>query len=615
MRHLHSFHQLYVITKFNPLPLIPETAFKTSLRTHRAGALRASNDGQPVTLAGWVHRSRNLGGIVFLDLRDRAGIVQISFDPKWTPPAEIEKAAALGQECVVIIEGEVALRPAEMRNPELATGDIELRARSVKLIGPAETPAIPVARGKGEKLAAEELRLRHRHLDLRRPELQENLQLRHRLMQTTRRYLDERGYLEIETPILTKPTPEGARDYLVPSRVHAGEFYALPQSPQLYKQLLMISGYDRYFQIARCFRDEDLRADRQPEFTQIDIEASFISSEDIITLTEGLLGALFNDAGIEIPSHFGRLTYTEAMERYGSDRPDMRYELEVFDASDAFRGSDFAITRSALENGGRVRGIRIPGGGSLSRKQVDELEAIAKSAGASGLLRVRNAGGTLEGPAAKFLSDAGADILGLGDGDLSLMVAAPDDVTAPALDRVRQEVARRLNLFPERSARMLWVTDFPLFGRDSTTGALTSVHHPFTAPHPDDIDKLESDPLSVRALAYDVIMNGTELGGGSIRISDPALQRRVLRVLGITDKEADARFGFLLEALNAGAPPHGGIAFGFDRIVMLLAGAPSLRDVIAYPKTTAARALFEGAPTPIDPAELSQLHLRTETKA
>jgi aspartyl-tRNA synthetase len=615
MHHLHSFHQLYAITKFNALPLIPETAFKTSLRTHRAGALRATDEGQSVSLAGWVHRSRNLGGIVFLDLRDRAGIVQISFDPKWTPPAEIEKAAALGQECVIIVRGEVALRPPDGRNPELATGDIEVRAHSVDLIGPADTPAIPVARGKGEKLAAEELRLRHRHLDLRRPELQENLVLRHRLMQTTRRYLDERGYLEIETPILTKPTPEGARDYLVPSRVHPGEFYALPQSPQLYKQLLMISGFDRYFQIARCFRDEDLRADRQPEFTQIDIEASFVGPEDIISLTEGLLAALFHVAGIDVPMHFGRLSYGEAMERFGSDRPDMRYELEVFDASDAFQGSDFAITRTALGSGGRVRGIRIPGAASFSRKQVDELEAIAKSAGASGLLRVRRSNGTLEGPAAKFLSDGGTEVLALADGDLCLMVAGSDDVSSPALDRVRQEVARRLDLIPDRSAHMLWVTDFPLFVRDASSGGLTSVHHPFTAPHPDDLDKLESDPLSVRALAYDVIMNGTELGGGSIRISDPALQRRVLRILGVSDEEANARFGFLLEALNAGAPPHGGIAFGFDRIVMLLAGATSLRDVIAYPKTTAARALFEGAPTQIDPRELSDLHLRTESRA
>jgi aspartyl-tRNA synthetase len=593
--------------------LIAEPDFATSLRTHLAGSLRAGNATQPVALAGWVHRARNLGGIVFLDLRDRAGIVQISFDPKWTPSAEIEKAAAFGQECVIKVKGEVALRPAEMKNPDMATGDIEVHATSVELIGPAETPAIPVARGKGEKLPAEELRLRYRHLDLRRPELQQNLILRHRLMQTTRRFLDENGYLEIETPILTKPTPEGARDYLVPSRVHPGEFFALPQSPQIYKQLLMISGFDRYFQLARCFRDEDLRADRQPEFTQIDIEASFVTPEDIISLTEGMLGAVCRDAGIELPEKFVRMTYADAMERYGSDRPDLRYDLALFDASDAFRGSDFAITRGALEAGGRVRGIRIPGGATFSRKQVDELESIAKSAGASGLLRVRHMNGGLEGPAAKFLSGKGAEVLALADGDLCLMVAGPDAVSSPSLDRVRQEVARRLDLTAGAAVEMLWVTDFPLFATDTASGGLTSVHHPFTAPHPDDLAKLDSDPLTVRAAAYDVIMNGTELGGGSIRINDPELQRRILQLLGLSDEEMQTRFGFLIEALRAGAPPHGGIALGFDRIAMLLCGTPSLRDVIAFPKTTAARALFEGAPTPIDPKDLKELHLRSDS--
>jgi len=590
----------------------PSSRFATAKRSHLAGELRASHAGTKVKLGGWVHRIRNLGGIVFLDLRDRAGLVQVSFDPKWTPPDVIERAGRLGLETVVLVDGEVAARPTEMRNAEMETGEIEVRARDFRIVGPAETPAIPVARGKGEKLPAEELRLKHRNLDLRRPDLQKNLILRHRLQQVTRRYLDERGFLEIETPILTKPTPEGARDYIVPSRVHPGEFYALPQSPQLYKQLLMISGFDRYFQIARCFRDEDLRADRQPEFTQIDIEASFIEPEDIITLTEGMLAAQFSESGQEIPARFDRLKYADAMERFGSDRPDLRYGLELFDASDAFRGSDFGITNSALAAGGRVRGIRIPGGAALSRKQVDEIEAIAKSAGAGGLTRLKRGATGLEGPAAKFLSESGVQRLGIGEGELCLLVAGGEHVSSPALDRVRQDVAQRLSLIPGNQQSFLWVTDFPMFIREQN-GTLSSVHHPFTAPNPDDIALLDSAPEKVRALAYDVVLNGLELGGGSIRINDPTLQRKVLALLGIDAQTAQARFGFLLDALSAGAPPHGGIALGFDRLAMVLAGASSLRDVIAFPKTTAARALFEDAPSAVPPEDLRELHLQTMT--
>lgn len=586
--------------------------FATAKRSHLGGELRSSHAGTRVRLGGWVHRIRNLGGIVFLDLRDRAGLVQVSFDPKWTSPEVIGRAGRLGLETVVTVQGEVAARPTEMRNPDMETGEIEIRAHDFQIVGPAETPAIPVARGKGEKLPAEELRLKHRNLDLRRSELQKNLILRHRLMQTTRRYLDERGYLEIETPILTKPTPEGARDYVVPSRVHPGEFYALPQSPQLYKQLLMVAGFDRYFQIARCFRDEDLRADRQPEFTQIDIEASFIEREDIIALTEGMLVALFKESAIEIPSQFDRMRYADAMERFGSDRPDMRYSLEVFDGSDVFRGSDFGVTNTVLAAGGRVRGIRIPGGATLSRKQVDEIEAIAKSAGAGGLIRLKRGASGLEGPAAKFLTEGAAQRLAIGEGELCLLVAGAETVTSPALDRVRQDVAQRMQMVSEGKRTFLWVTDFPLFIRESN-GALSSVHHPFTSPNPEDIALLDSAPEKVRALAYDVVLNGTELGGGSIRINDPSLQRRVLSLLGIDAQHAQTRFGFLLDALSAGAPPHGGIALGFDRIAMMLAGASSLRDVIAFPKTTAARALFEDAPSAVPPEDLRELHLQTMT--
>ena len=590
---------------------LPEqSVLATSLRTDTCGLLRERDAGRTVRLGGWVHRSRDLGGLVFIDLRDRTGLVQLAFGPDWSDADALRLAAAVGVESVVLCEGVVVARDPERQNPDMQTGALEVRVTSLRVVGPAVTPALPVARGRGEKMAAEELRLRHRYLDLRRPELQDNLVLRHRLLQVSRRYLSDRGYLELETPILTKPTPEGARDYLVPSRVHPGEFYALPQSPQIYKQLFMCCGFDRYFQIARCFRDEDLRADRQPEFTQIDIEASFIEREDILALAEGLLGALWTEAGHSIPPHFDRMSYRDAMEFYGCDRPDLRYDLRLADYTAVFAGLDFAVTTTAIAGGARVRGLIVPGGAAWSRKQIDELEALAKSAGAGALLRLRHADGSYDGPLAKFLTDNARIALSLADGDLALFVAAPDRVANPALDRVRQECARRLDVVDGKSQRFIVVMDFPMFEEDPATGALAAVHHPFTAPHPEDMLAFPDQPARWRALAYDVVLNGTELGGGSIRISDPAMQSQMFTLLGIGDvTDQERRFGFLLEGLRAGAPPHGGIAFGFDRIAMLLSGAPSLRDVIAFPKTTAARSLFEGAPVAVSAEDLAELHL------
>ena len=565
--------------------------------------------GQRVRLGGWVHRSRDLGGIVFIDLRDRDGLVQVAFGPSWTAADVVAAAQKLGTETVILVEGEVVARPDAMRNPELASGDVEVHAATLRVVGPAETPAIPVARGKGEELAAEELRLKYRHLDLRRSDLQANLILRHRLLQRARRTLSDLEFLEIETPILTKPTPEGARDYLVPSRVHPGECFALPQSPQIYKQLLMVSGFDRYFQIARCFRDEDLRFDRQPEFSQIDIEASFVTQEDVLGFVETVLVALWDEAGQKIPRPFPRVTWREAMERYGTDKPDLRFDYPIADWTKQVQPLAVPFFQSAT-NGSRVRGIAVPGGGTLSRKDVDQLAEAAKTMGASGLAWVKRQGEQLSGSVGKHFTAEALGRIGVGDGDIALMTVGPDRVTSPALDRIRREVIRRLAPKPKLAHAFCWVVDFPLFEPDPETGKPVFAHHPFTSPHPEDQSKLDSEPFACRALHYDAVYNGNELGSGSIRITDPDVQRTVFRHLGLSPEEIDARFGFLLNGLAAGAPPHGGFAIGFDRTVMLIVGAVSMRDVIAFPKTTAARALFEGAPAPARPEDLAALHIK-----
>jgi len=588
------------------------TPSRTGWRTHRCGELRATHAGQRVRLGGWVHRRRDLGGLVFVDLRDRAGLVQVAFGPGWSPPEVLARAGGLGSETVVVVAGDVVARPPDMRNADLATGEIEVHAAELEILGPAATPAIPVARAKGEELPAEELRLKYRHLDLRRPEMQANLVLRHRLLQRARKTLSDLEFLEIETPILTKPTPEGARDYLVPSRLHAGEFYALPQSPQIYKQLLMVCGFDRYFQIARCFRDEDLRYDRQPEFTQIDLEASFVGQEDVLGFVEAVLAALWDEGGHAIGRPFPRLTHREAMERYGTDKPDQRYDLAIADWTALVRPLGVPFFQSAVKDGSRVRGLAVKGGGALSRKDVDQLAEVTKQLGGAGLAWVKRQGEQISGSVGKHFTAETLGRLGVGDGDVALMTVGPDRITSPVLDKVRQEVIRRLAPRPETAHAFCWVVDFPLFELDPETGRPVFAHHPFTSPHPEDVAKLEADPLACRALHYDAVYNGHELGSGSIRITDPAVQRRVFGHLGLTPQEAEARFGFLLAALAAGAPPHGGFAIGFDRVAMLLAGAASLRDVIAFPKTTAARALFEGAPAPAAPADLATLHIEVK---
>jgi aspartyl-tRNA synthetase len=584
----------------------------TALRSHRCGELTRALVGQEVRLGGWVHRRRDLGGLVFIDLRDRAGLVQLSCNPEWTPAETMVRAAEAGTESVVLVSGTVQLRPEPSRDPDLVSREVEVHVTGLEVVGPAQTPAIPVARKEKEELPAEELRLKHRVLDLRRPELQRNLILRHRLLQRARRTLTALDFLEIETPILTKPTPEGARDYLVPSRIHRGEFYALPQSPQIYKQLLMVAGYDRYFQIARCFRDEDLRADRQPEFTQIDLEASFVSAEDVQEVIEQVLVDLWSEGGVPVSRPFPRITYREAMERYGIDKPDLRFGYEIRDLTSLIGGDAASFLADARASGGRLRGIVVPNAAGMSRKELDALTAAAKDAKAGGLIWARRTGAGWEGQGVKAVGSTLLEKLGGDEGDLLLAVVGADTVTSPALHAVRAGLMRRPDAKPRTTHAFTWVVDFPLFEHDPEIGQHVPAHHPFTAPHPDDMGKLDSDPGSCRALHYDAVYNGVELGSGSIRITDPVVQRLIFSLLGIPDSDIRRRFGFLLDGLAAGAPPHGGFALGFDRITMLLADAASLRDVIAFPKTTTARALFEGAPTPVDPADLRALRLEVK---
>jgi aspartyl-tRNA synthetase len=575
------------------------------MKRRGAGTIGKADLGQVVKLQAWVQRRRDHGGLLFLDLRDRSGVVQVVVRPEDQP----EVAAALAPvraEWVVEVEGVVREREPGKANPELATGAFEVAAGRAAVLSRCE-PLPFTLDGKTE--ASEELRLRHRYLDLRRPALAANLVLRDRVTLAIRNYFHAHGFVDVETPVLTRSTPEGARDYLVPSRVHRGSFYALPQSPQLFKQLLMVSGFERYVQIARCFRDEDLRADRQPEFTQLDVEMSFPSEEDVFALVEGLFAEIFPLGGITPPATFPRLTYDGAMARYGSDRPDLRYELPIADLSARLGESGFRGFREAVAAGGVVRGFAVPGAAEASRKQVDDWAAAARRAGAAGVLTLRRRGGEtafqVKGALTAAEAEGAAESLGLGEGGLALLAAGPAATTATALGALRQELARAYGLVPERRHAFVWVTGFPLV--EWGDGRWNSVHHPFTSPEPRDLERLESDPGAVRSRAYDVVVNGMELGGGSIRIHDPELQSRVFRLLGITAEEAAARFGFFLEALRFGAPPHGGIAFGLDRLIMVMAGAASIRDVMAFPKTASATDLMTAAPSPVDPAQLRDL--------
>jgi len=572
-----------------------------------AGSVRKEHSGSTVALAGWVQKRRDFGELIFIDLRDRSGVCQVVVDLERTAPEVVAAAKEVRSEFVVRVVGEIVERQDQMKNAKMATGDVELVASAVTILARAETPPFGI---EDEPTASEELRLKYRYLDLRRSPLTNNLILRDRIAWKVRDYMHRNGFLEVETPILTKSTPEGARDYLVPSRVHKGQFYALPQSPQLFKQLLMVSGLERYYQIAKCFRDEDLRSDRQPEFTQVDIEASFIDEEFVFGLIEGLFAEIFPEAGIEAPVPFPRITWHEAMDRYGIDRPDTRFGMELVDLGDAVKAMDFAPFTRAIADGGLVRGILVPDGSTFSRKRIDELTEYAKVFGATGLVWIKF-GDDLTSSIKKFLTPEATEAirsdLGAEAGSMALIVAGERGVVLDALANLRLRVAREENMIPTDKWNFLWVVDFPLLEYDPESKRYVARHHPFTSPRLDELDRLESDPGEVRARAYDVVLNGLELGGGSIRINDTQLQSRMFRALGIGEEEAESRFGFLLDAFRFGAPPHGGIALGLDRIVMLMARAASIRDVIAFPKTTRGQDLMTDAPSQVDEPQLVEL--------